>query len=66
MFGKKRMMNSPEKGDIDISDHQYNPYLAARKEWDERYGELITRDTNWRRMALLFAMIAVLAVAGLF
>ena len=66
MFGKKRKMNSPEKSDIDISDHQYNPYLAARKEWDERYGELITRETNWRRMALLCAMIAVLAVAGLF
>ena len=26
-----------------------NPYLAARREWDERYGHLITRERNWRR-----------------
>ena len=30
----------------------YNPYLAARHEWDERYGSLITRERNWRIMAL--------------
>ena len=25
-----------------------NPYLAARREWDERYGDLISRARNWR------------------
>jgi hypothetical protein len=30
----------------------YNPYLAARREWDERYGDLITRARNWRLLAL--------------
>jgi type IV secretion system protein TrbF len=29
------------------SDEIYNPYLAARREWDERYGEFITRARNW-------------------
>lgn len=28
-------------------------YLKARKEWDERYGDLITRARNWRAMAFL-------------
>jgi type IV secretory pathway TrbF-like protein len=23
-----------------------NPYLTARREWDERYGDLITRARN--------------------
>jgi type IV secretion system protein TrbF len=30
---------------------EYNPYLAARREWDERYGDQITRAKNWRTMA---------------
>ncbi len=29
-------------------DKVHNPYLAARKEWDERYGDLISRARNWR------------------
>jgi type IV secretory pathway TrbF-like protein len=43
----------------------YNPYLAARREWDERYGSLITRERNWRRMAVLSSLIALLAVGGM-
>jgi type IV secretion system protein TrbF len=42
-----------------------NPYIAARHEWDERYGGIITRVTNWRRAALLAGATAVLAVGGL-
>jgi type IV secretion system protein VirB5 len=43
----------------------YNPYLAARKEWDERYGEFITRARNWRTAALISALVALLATGGL-
>src|SRR4029453_14399671 len=42
----------------------HNPYLAARREWDERYGDLITRARNWRTMALLSGLIAPLPSAG--
>jgi type IV secretory pathway TrbF-like protein len=42
-----------------------NPYLAARREWDERYGHLIARERNWRLMALLCALTSLLTVAGL-
>jgi type IV secretory pathway TrbF-like protein len=42
-----------------------NPYLAARREWDERYGHLITRERNWRLMAFLCALSSLLTVAGL-
>jgi type IV secretory pathway TrbF-like protein len=41
-----------------------NPYLAARREWDERYGDLITRARNWRMMALLSGLIALGATGG--
>ena len=42
-----------------------NPYLAARREWDERYGSLITRERNWRRMALICALTTLVAIGGL-
>jgi type IV secretion system protein TrbF len=44
---------------------QYNPYVAARREWDERYGDQIARARNWRRMATLCALIALLETGGL-
>jgi type IV secretion system protein TrbF len=36
-----------------------NPYLAARKEWDERYGGLIKRAQHWRAAALLALLVAL-------
>jgi type IV secretory pathway TrbF-like protein len=42
----------------------HNPYLAARREWDERYGDLITRAKNWRMMAVLCSSVALVATAG--
>ena len=36
---------------------EYNPYLAARREWDERYGDQITRAKTggrWPRCQALF------------
>jgi type IV secretory pathway TrbF-like protein len=42
-----------------------NPYIAARREWDERYGNLITRAKNWRVVALLCATTVVLETGGL-
>ena len=46
--------NPPESdGGVDT------PYLAARREWNERYGDYIARARNWRRAAF-----AALAVSG--
>jgi len=41
-----------------------NPYLNARREWDERYGDLIVRARNWRLAAFGAMGIAALAVLG--
>jgi type IV secretion system protein TrbF len=43
----------------------HNPYLAARREWDERYGEFITRARNWRMVAMISALAALLATGGM-
>jgi type IV secretion system protein VirB5 len=42
-----------------------NPYLDARRSWDERYGDLLTRAKNWRAVAFLCSLIALVAVVGL-
>jgi len=41
-----------------------NPYLNARREWDERYGDLISRANNWRIFALLCVGVTLCAVCG--
>ena len=43
----------------------YNPYLAARREWDERYGDQISRARNWRVIAVLCELLALVLAAGL-
>ena len=55
----KREARSPEVSET------HNPYLTGRREWDERYGDLITRARNWRTMAALFSLFAVVATAGM-
>jgi type IV secretory pathway TrbF-like protein len=42
-----------------------NPYLAARREWNERYGSYIAQAASWRRVALLALTVAAAAVGGL-
>jgi type IV secretion system protein VirB5 len=42
-----------------------NPYLDARRSWDERYGDLLTRAKNWRAAAFLCSLIALVATGGL-
>jgi type IV secretion system protein TrbF len=41
-----------------MTDH--NPYLAARREWNERYGSYIAQARNWR-----LGFFGILAVLGL-
>lgn len=41
-----------------------NPYLDARREWDERYGDALARAKNWRLAAFAALAVAGVAVAG--
>ena len=43
----------------------HNPYIAARREWDERYGDLVTRVRNWRTVAFLCALVAIITSGGI-
>ena len=42
----------------------YNPYLAGRCEWDERYGDLVARAKKAERIALVCAGVALLSTLG--
>jgi type IV secretion system protein TrbF len=56
----------PDGSKVDSQhENRYNPYLAARRDWDERYGSLISRARNWRIAAFLALLIAVLEGAVL-
>ena len=54
-----------EKRDAKNGEIYTSPYLAARREWDERYGSLITRARNWRLAAVLALAVALVATCGL-
>jgi len=41
-----------------------HPYLAARREWDERYGDAIARAYSWRLAAFSSLVVAAIAVVG--
>lgn len=40
-------------------------YLVARQEWDERWGNLVTRARNWRVAFIMMAMLACLQAVAL-
>jgi type IV secretory pathway TrbF-like protein len=42
-----------------------NPYIAARREWDERYGDFVSRARNWRTVAFLCALVALVTSGGI-
>ncbi len=42
-----------------------NPYLNARREWNERYSSFITSANNWRLIALISSSAALVLAGGL-
>jgi type IV secretion system protein VirB5 len=41
-----------------------NPYVEARREWNERYGDYISQARNWRFVSILCCIIAIASVIG--
>jgi len=54
----------PPKAD-QTKTQEYNPYLAGRREWDERYGDLVVRAQKATRIAIISASIALLETIAL-
>lgn len=48
-----------------VAELPETPYLAARREWNERYGDYIKAANNWRLAALGSIGVAACAVIGL-
>jgi type IV secretion system protein TrbF len=45
-------------------NRELNPYVEARREWNERYGDYIQQAHHWRTMAILCGCVALVAVIG--
>jgi len=52
------------KGQGREAPHVRNPYLDARREWNERYGDYISRERSWKLAAMLSSLVALVAVMG--
>lgn len=46
-------------------NNEENPYLNARREWNERYGSYIKAASTWRLVAVISGIITIIAVIGL-
>jgi type IV secretory pathway TrbF-like protein len=58
-------LNEPER---ESAHSQLSSWIAAKHEWNERYGDLISRARNWRAaavVALLLALIEAMAMVAL-
>lgn len=47
-----------------MSDETMNPYIAARREWNERYGDQVSQAATWRLVAFIAMALAFVAVGG--
>ena len=57
--------DTQKAGQGEDAPHIRNPYLDARREWNERYGDYISRERSWKLAALLSSLVALAAVIGL-
>jgi len=47
-----------------MSLHSPIPYLNARREWDERYGDSLNQVQQWRRVAYVALILCAICVMG--
>jgi len=50
---------------VDASKNTDNPYIAARKEWNLMFGDLIKAKYNWQRIALIALISNIILIFGL-
>jgi type IV secretion system protein VirB5 len=49
---------------VETSKITENPYIAARREWNERYGEFVKAASTWKLIALIAMGTALVATIG--
>ena len=55
--------NKYKKDSADIK-FIHSPYLNARREWNERYGDYIQQAKTWRIVGLIGLLIGVISRGG--
>jgi type IV secretory pathway TrbF-like protein len=58
------MKRPPNATPLDPTSPHSAVYMAARREWNERYGDYIAQANNWRLIAIAALGVAAVAVAG--
>lgn len=58
------MKRPPKATPLDPNSPHSAVYLAARREWNERYGDYIAQANSWRLTAIAALGVAAVAVAG--
>ena len=63
--GRRPVSTEPEKTTASVAAQgELNPYVEARREWNERYGDYIQQAHHWRTMSIIAGLVALIAVIG--
>lgn len=65
---RRSMSARPSRGSAPAAvaaQSQINPYVEARREWNERYGSYIQQAHHWRIMAIMSGTASVICACGI-
>ncbi len=60
----RRNKQQAQHGSVASAAKPKPPYVAAREEWDERYGDYIARARNWRAVAMVATLSSAILAGG--
>ena len=65
-FGKAKARPEDDTNvSADVPQKPKDPYVLAREEWNDRYGDYIASAKNWRSVAVITSLVALVSVGGL-
>lgn len=64
-FLKKKNGSETDLNDKKTKKTSENPYLAAKRQWNDHVGGLLSEKRTWQAIALLSLLLAVAAVGGI-
>ena len=65
-FGKAKARPKADTNvSADVPQKPKDPYVLAREEWIDRYGDYIASAKNWRSVAVITSLVALVSVGGL-
>jgi len=64
-FNKSKKSEEQQEEQYDVVKEKDNPYLSARKEYEDRYGSVVQAAARWRQISILLCIVTMFFAATL-